>query len=116
MPSRFEKIEQYSQILYSMRPGIRKHAWDDTIFKNGDEMLTPTEVINSQVEIEEDQMLKLAFGIDQMFIEGDEDGNEDDFDFVELVPAPEISATETQSEAVEKTTVQSKITAFFTEK
>ena len=65
-------------------------------------MQMPMEVIDSQIEIEEDQMLKLALGIDQMFIEEDGDGNEDDFDYVDLVRAPVSSASEAQYEAVKK--------------
>ena len=114
MPTRYEKIEKYSEIIYSMRPRIGKYAWDQTIFKNEDETHEPIEVIESQVEIEEDIMLKISFGIDQMFIEEEETEDDEEITFVDLSPAPEVQSESNEGE--EKTKVQSKITAFFTEK
>ena len=90
MPTRYEKIEKYSEIIYSMRPGIGKYAWDETIFKNEDETHEPIEVVDSQVEIEEDMMLKISFGIDQMFIEEEETEDDEEIIFVDLTPVPEV--------------------------
>ena len=97
-----------------MRPGIGKYAWDQTIFKKEDELQEPIEVVNSQVEIEEDKMLKLSFGIDQMFIEQEENEDDEEIEFVDLTPAAEIESEANESER--KTKIQSKITAFLTEK
>ena len=61
------------------------------------------EAVDSQVEIEEDMMLKISFGIDQMFIEEEETEDDEEIIFVDLTPAPEVQSESNEGE--EKTKV-----------
>ena len=59
-------------------------------------------------------MLKLSFGIDQMFIEEEENEDDEEIQFVDLTPTAEIQSEANETE--EKAKIQSKITAFLTGK
>ena len=113
VPAKFDKVKKITEILYAMRPEVGKFCWDSTIYKGNGEAEEPEEMINARVEIEEESMLKLTEGFDQMHIEDDvEVIEEDEFIILEEVPDVQIIS----EERAEKTKVQSKITSFFTEK
>ena len=69
--------------MYSIRQ-VEKYFWDVIIFKGKEELEEPEEMVNSQVEVEEESLLKLRDGIDQMNVEDDVKGNREleSFDFV----------------------------------
>ena len=97
----------------NVRPEVGEFCWDSKIYKVDGEAEEPEEMINARVEIEEESMLKLTEGFDQMHIEDDvEVIEEDEFIILEEVPDVQIIS----EERAEKTKVQSKITSFFTEK
>ena len=113
VPAKFDKVKKITKILYAMRPEVGKFCWDSTIYKGNGEAEEPEEMINARVEIQEESMLKLTEGFDQMHIEDDvEVIEEDEFIILEEVPDVQIIS----EERAEKTKVQSKITSFFTEK
>ena len=121
-PSKFEKIKQMVEILYSIRPEVGRFCWDDTIFRvRDDEPEVPEEIIASQAEVQEEMTQKVTSGLDQMFIEEDAEGNED-VEYIELVEVPDSDiVSENASEnvvqnATTKNKVQSKITSFFNAK
>ena len=113
MPSKFDKIQKITQILYSMRPEIGKYCWDVTIFQGKEETEKPQKVIESYVEIEEERTLKVTDGLDQMHIEDDDEGNEEE-EYIDLIPVPDLE--EISEDRTEKPKTQSKITSFFTAK
>ena len=89
MPSKFDKIQKITQILYSMRPEIGKYCWDVTIFQGKEETEEPQKVIESYVEIEEERTLKVTDGLDQMHIEDHDEGNEEE-EYIDLIPVPDL--------------------------
>ena len=109
-----------TEILYGMRPEIGKYCWNNTIFKGKDEVEVPEEIVTSYVEVQEEMMQKLTHELDQMYIEDNDEGNEDEY--VELIEVPDSdtvsqNATENGSEnPTVKNKVQSKITSFFNNK
>ena len=121
-PSKFEKIKQMVEILYSIRPEVGRFCWNDTIFRGrNDEPEMPEEIIESHVEVQEEMMQKVTSELDQMFIDDDAEGDED-VEYIELVEVPDAeNVTENASENAvenftEKNKVQSKITSFFNTK
>ena len=48
--SKFAKIKQMADILYSIRPAIGIYCWDNTIFKENNEPMVPEEIISSHIE------------------------------------------------------------------
>ena len=60
-PSKFDKIKKISEIMYSIRPEVGKYCWDVTIFKGEEGLEEPEEMVDSQIEIEEENLLN--FGI-----------------------------------------------------
>ena len=96
-----------------MRPQIGKYCWDVTVYKGNEDAEEPEEMINSRVEIQEESLLKVTEGFDQMHIEDDVEGIEEEENIIlEEVPDVQIIS----EERAEKTKVQSKITSFFIEK
>ena len=69
------------------------------------------EMVDSQVEVEEENLLKVRDGIDQMNIEDDVEPNEE-VEYFDLVPVPELTIV--SEFRTKKAKVQSKITTFFT--
>ena len=109
MPSKFEKIRRISEILHTMRPQIGKYCWDVTVNKGNEDAEEPEEMVHSRVEIQEESLLKVTEGSDQMHIEDDVEGiDEKEYIILEEVPDVQIIS----EERAEKTKVQS----FFTEK
>ena len=96
-----------------MRPEIGKYwYWDATIYKGPEEDEEPEEMVNSRAEIQEESMLKVTAGFDQMHVEDDVEGiEEEEYIILEEVPDVQIISEERAG----KTKVQSKITSFFTE-
>ena len=90
-----------------MRPEIGKYCWDATIFKGPEEAEEPEEMVNSRAEIQEESMLKVTAGFDQMHVEDDFEGIEE---CIILEEVPDVQ------ERAGKSKVQSKITSFFTAK
>ena len=72
MPSKFDKVKKFR------RPEIGKYCWDATIFKGPEEAEEPEEMVNSRAEIQEESMLKVTAGFDQMHIEDDVEGIEEE--------------------------------------
>ena len=101
--------------MYSMRPEVGKYCWDKTIFKGKEELEEPEEMVNSQVEVEEESLLKIRDGIDQMNVEDDVEGNEE-VEYFDLVPVPEPELEIVSEPRTKIAKVQSKITTFFTGK
>ena len=91
-----------------MRRQIGKYWWDVTVYKGNEDAEEPEEMIHSRVEIQEESLLDLTEGFDQMHIEDDVEGIEEEYIILEEVPDVQ--------ERAEKTKVMSKITSFFTEK
>ena len=58
----------HSEIIHSIRPEVGKY-WDVTILKGTEDLEEPKEILGSQVEVEEDNLLKVRDGNDQMNIE-----------------------------------------------
>ena len=69
----------------------------------------------SQIEVEEENLLKIRDGIDQINIEDGVDGNEE-VEYFDLVPVPEPELEIVSESPTKKAKVQSKITTFFTGK
>ena len=71
---------------------------------------------NSLYEVWEEMMQKLTYGLDQMYVEENADGNEEFVDLV-LVPVEENGDSPVDLKFLEnrpkKAKIQSKITAFF---
>ena len=78
MPSKFDKMKKISEIVHSMRPEIGKFCWDATIYKGNEEPEEPEEMVDSREEIQEESILKVTDGFDQMHIEDDVEGMEDE--------------------------------------
>ena len=126
-PSKFEKIKQMAEILYSIRPEVGRFCWDDTIFRGkNDEPEVPEEIIASHAEVQEEMTQKVTRELDQMFIEDDESNEDVEYASIELVEVPDsdivtenalddILENDVQN-ATEKNKVQSKITSFFSTK
>ena len=76
-----------TEIFYGMRPEIGKCCWNNTIFKGQDEVGVPEEIVTSYVEVQEEMMQKLTHELDQMYIEDNDEGNEDEY--VELIEVPD---------------------------
>ena len=113
MPSKFEKIRRISEILHTMWPQIGKYCWDVTVYKGNEDAEEPEEMIHSRVEIQEESLLKVTEGFDQMHIEDDVEGIEEE----ECIILEEVTDGQIISEEpAEKIKVKSKITLFFTEK
>ena len=118
IPVKFDKIQKMTEILYSMRPEIGKYCWNKTIFLGNEELEEPEEMIYSNVEVKEEILQKVTYGLDQMNVEGDTDENEDDtegneeIEFVDFIPAPDCGNV--LENRPEKKKTQSKITSFFT--
>ena len=91
-----------------MRPQIGKYCWDVTVNKGNEDAEEPEEMIHSRVEIQEESLLKVTEGFDQMHIEDDVEGIEEECIILEEVPDMQIIS----EERAEKTKVQSKITSF----
>ena len=93
-----------------MRPEIGKYwYWDATIYKGPEEAEEPEEMVNSRAEIQEESMLKVTAGFDQMHVEDDVEGIEEE-EYIILEEVPDVQ------ERAGKSKVQSKITSFFTAK
>ena len=92
-----------------MRPEIGKYCWDAIIFKGPEEAEEPEEMVNSRAEIQEESMLKVTAGFDQMHVEDDVEGIEEE-EYIILEEVPDVQ------ERAGKSKVQSKITSFFTAK
>ena len=127
-PSKFEKIKQMAEILYSIGPEVGRFSRDDTIFRGRNDVAeVPEEIIASHAEVQEEMTQKVTRELDQMFIEDDAEGNEDvEYASIELVEVPDsdivsenalenISVNVVQN-ATKKNKVQSKITSFFNTK
>ena len=105
--------------MHSLRPQIGKYCWDVTIFKGHEEPEAPTEMENSLAEIEEESLLKIRDGLDQMNIEDDVEGTEE-LEYFDLIPVPDLeinSESQPELEIIsdgrpEKVKVQPKITSF----
>ena len=78
MPSKFDKMKNISEIVHSMRPEIGKFCWDETIYKGNEEPEEPEEMVDSREEIQEESILKVTDGFDQMQMEDDVEGMEDE--------------------------------------
>ena len=118
MPSKFDKVKKNSEIAYSMRPEIGKYCWDATIFKGPEEAEEPEEMVNSRAEIREESMLKVTAGFDQMHVEDDVEGIEEE-EYIILEEVPDVQIIDEVPDVQEragKSKVQSKITSFFTAK
>ena len=102
--------------LYSIRPEVGQFCWNNTIFRRNGQIDEPEEMHNSHYEVGEEMMQKLTYGLDQMYVEEDADGNEEFVDLV-LVPVEENDGPPVDLEVLEnrpkKAKIQSKITAFF---
>ena len=61
---------------------------ENTIFRRNGQIDEPEEMHNSHYEVGEEMMQKLTYGLDQMYVEEDADGNEEFVDLV-LVPVEE---------------------------
>ena len=78
----------------------------------------PEEMTRSRVEGEEERIQKVAYMMDQMYI----DESDEEVEFVDLIPVPdaedvpEILIVSEIENGPEKTKVQSKITSIFTER
>ena len=59
-----------------MLPEIGKYCWDVTVYKGNEDAEEPEEMIHSRVEIQEESLLKVTEGSDQMHIEDDVEGIE----------------------------------------
>ena len=109
VPTKFDKIKKMAEILYSIRPEIVKYCWDSTIFRESEDLDVPEELTGSRVEVEEERTQKVAYMMDQMYIEEDNESDEE-VEFVDLIPVPDAE------NVPDKTKVQSKITSFFAER
>ena len=69
-------------------------------------------MVASQIEVEEENLLKILDGIDQMNIEDGVNGNEE-VEYFDLVPVPEPELEIVSESRTKKAKVQSKITTFF---
>ena len=100
-----------------MRPEIGKYCWDATIFKGPEEAEEPEEMVRTRAEIQEESMLKVTVGFDQMYIEDDVKGIEkEEYIILKEVPDVQIMEVPDVQERAGKSKVQSKITSFFTAK
>ena len=73
-------------------------------------------MVNSRAEIQEESVLKMAAGFDQMHIEDDVEGVEEE-EYIILEEAPDVQIIDEVPDVQEragKSKVQSKITSFFT--
>ena len=69
-----------------MLPEIGKCCWDVTVNKGNEDAEEPEEMIHSRVEIQEESLLKVTEGFDQMHIEDDVEGIEEKYIILEEVP------------------------------
>ena len=113
MPSKFDKVRKISEIVHSMRPEIGKYCWDATIYKGDEEVEKPEEMVNSRAEIQEESMLKVTAGFDQMHIEDDVEGIEEE-EYAILEEVPDVYYSFGGTTGKDKSPV--KITSLFTEK
>ena len=88
IPTKFDKIKKMAEILYSIRPEIIKYYWDSTIFRESEDLDVPEELTGSRVEVEEERTQKVAYMMDQMYIEEDNESDEE-VEFVDLIPVPD---------------------------
>ena len=75
-------------------------------------------MVNSRAEIQEESMLKVTAGFDQMHIEDDVEGIEEE-EYIILEEVPDVQIIDEVPDVQEragKSKVQSKITSFFTAK
>ena len=71
-------------------------------------------MVDSREEIQEESILKVTDGFDQMHIEDDVEGMEDE-EFIILEEVPDVLIVSEEGPEKKKK-IQSKITSFFTEK
>ena len=98
--SKFDKIKKTAEILYSIRPEVGQFCWNNTIFRRNGQIDEPEEMHNSHYEVGEEMMQKLTYGLDQMYVEEDADGNEEFVDLV-LVPVEENDGPPVDLEVLE---------------
>ena len=122
IPSKIEKIEKITEIIFKMRPEVGQHCWRATLFEKSTQSEVPNEIISAEKETENETVQKLCYEMDQMFIEEDF-GTEDDVQ--ELVTCSEqdeelitleLVPEDQEHKLPEKPQIQTSITSFLTKK
>ena len=128
MPTKIQKIDKLTEIIYQMRPEVGQHCWQVSFFKNSSLSEKPNEIVAAEKEVESESLQKLCYEIDQMYIEQDfsfetetrdlilvGENDEDEMVTLEFIPeseeqkSPEIE----ERKLPEKPQIQSCITQFF---
>ena len=126
--TKIQKIHKLTEMIYQMRPGVGQHCWQVSLFKNSSLSEIPNEILTAEKEIESENLQKLCYEMDQMFIEQDfsfeaeaqdlilvGENDEDEMVTLEFIPeseeqkSPEIE----ERKLPEKPQIQSCITQFF---
>ena len=71
MPTKIQKIDKLTEIIYQMRPEVGQHCWQVSLFKNSSLSEMPNEIVAAEKEVESESLQKLCYEIDQMYIEQD---------------------------------------------
>ena len=128
MPTKIQKFDKLTEIIYQMRPEVGQHCMQVSLFKNSSLSEIPNEIFTAEKEIERENLQKLCYEMDQMFIEQDfsfeaeaqdlilvGENDEDEMVTLEFIPeseeqkSPEIE----ERKLPEKPQIQSCITQFF---
>ena len=120
MPSKIEKIEKLSEIIYGMRPEVGQYCWNATLSEKKINAESPLEISSAQNELENENVQKICLGLDQMYIEQEFD-SEDDEKSAEAIEEAEEMVTlvlvpEEEENQPEKRKIQSKLTNYFVKK
>jgi len=71
MPTKIEKIEKMTDVIYQMRLEVGQHCWQVSLFKNLTQSEIPNEIVTARKEVENENKQKLCYEMDQMYIEED---------------------------------------------
>ena len=120
MPTKIQKIDKLNEIIYLMQPKVGQHCWQVSLFKNSSPSEIPIVILTAHDEVESENLQKLCYEIDQMYIEQDfgieaeqQDliivGGNDEEEMVTLELIPENE----DQKLPKKPQIQSCITQFF---
>ena len=71
MLTKIRKIDKLTEIIYLMQPKVRQHCCQVSLFKNSSPSEIPIEILTAHDEVESQNLQKLCYEIDQMYIEQD---------------------------------------------
>ena len=69
MPTKIQKIDKLTEIIYQTQPKVGQHCWQVSLFKNSSSSEIPIEILTAHDEVENESLQKLCYEMDQMYIE-----------------------------------------------